>query len=297
MVKQDAKMPEVERLGMGANVPETERLGAGAKVLEAEMLYVGTAMTQNQVANSLIENLDTLKCVDVYIAARSVPLPTINITATYPVKPTTPLHPCIRSSWSLRWKSNDGAALNDLSVVSPARAHARVVTPSASNGAAPTTVPVTSAFLPFAKDKAVAEGAVAAALPELALAPAEKDAVTSAIEVDWKPYLDAGSNNGVLGSQRGVQNGVKPASTASEGQAAPFPPQTNRKAQRCWSRELQCPPNPQRCPRYACIYYSHTWKSSLNYLEKNTRCMHYCELKTNKNLFVLCKSGDPEADP
>ncbi|XP_062205165.1 uncharacterized protein LOC133907140 [Phragmites australis] len=217
--------------------------------------------------------------------------------ATYPVKPTTPLHPCIRSSWSLRWKSNDGAALNDLSVVSPARAHARVVTPSASNGAAPTTVPVTSAFLPFAKDKAVAEGAVAAALPELALAPAEKDAVTSAIEVDWKPYLDAGSNNGVLGSQRGVQNGVKPASTASEGQAAPFPPQTNRKAQRCWSRELQCPPNPQRCPRYACIYYSHTWKSSLNYLEKNTRCMHYCELKTNKNLFVLCKSGDPEADP
>ncbi|TVU21546.1 hypothetical protein EJB05_31187 [Eragrostis curvula] len=81
------------------------------------------------------------------------------------------------------------------------------------------------AFLPFAKDKA------AEALPELALAPAEKDAV--AAEVDRKPYLvDAGSN-GVLGARR--ENGVKPA---SEGQASPAPPQTHRKARRCWSPEL-----------------------------------------------------------
>ncbi|XP_062179370.1 transcription factor NIGTH1-like [Phragmites australis] len=95
-----------------------------------------------------------------------------------------------------------------------------------------------SAFLPFAKDKAVAEGAVAKALPELALAPAEKDAVASAAEVGRKPYLDAGSNNDVLGSRRDIQNGVKPASTAPEGHVATAPPQTHRKARRCWSPEL-----------------------------------------------------------
>lgn len=93
------------------------------------------------------------------------------------------------------------------------------------------------AFLPFAKDKtaSVAEGA-AAALPELALAPADKDAA----DADRKPYLDAaaaGSNNGgVLGARRDVvQSGVvKPA---PEGQQA-APPQTHRKARRCWSPEL-----------------------------------------------------------
>ncbi|KAK3164039.1 hypothetical protein QOZ80_1AG0011780 [Eleusine coracana subsp. coracana] len=90
------------------------------------------------------------------------------------------------------------------------------------------------AFLPFAKDKV---DALAAALPELALAPAEKD------EVDRKPYLDAGgNNNGVLGGARRdvVQNGVKPGAAATEGQPAPAPPQTqtHRKARRCWSPEL-----------------------------------------------------------
>lgn len=90
------------------------------------------------------------------------------------------------------------------------------------------------AFLPFAKDKTAAEGA--AALPELALAPADKDA---AAEADRKPYLDAGGNNGaVLGARRDAPNGVKPASSAPEGQAAPAPPQTHRKARRCWSPEL-----------------------------------------------------------
>uniref|UniRef100_A0A0A9DTM3 HTH myb-type domain-containing protein n=1 Tax=Arundo donax TaxID=35708 RepID=A0A0A9DTM3_ARUDO len=93
------------------------------------------------------------------------------------------------------------------------------------------------AFLPFAKDKARAEGAVAA-LPELALAPTEKDTVAATAEVEGKPYLDAGSNNGVVGARRDLQNGVKPASTAQEGQAAPPPPQTHRKARRCWSPEL-----------------------------------------------------------
>ncbi|CAO2209675.1 unnamed protein product [Urochloa humidicola] len=85
------------------------------------------------------------------------------------------------------------------------------------------------AFLPFAKDKAAV-----AALPELALAPAEKDA---AAEADRKPYLDAaGANGGGLGGARGgVQNGVKPASSnAPDGQAPP----THRKARRCWSPEL-----------------------------------------------------------
>lgn len=90
------------------------------------------------------------------------------------------------------------------------------------------------AFFPFAKDK-TAEGA---ALPELALAPADKDAAGA----DRKPqYLDAGSNNGgVLGARRdAVQNGVKPAPNAPEGQqAAATPPQTHRKARRCWSPEL-----------------------------------------------------------
>nr|TKW13752.1 hypothetical protein SEVIR_5G121300v2 [Setaria viridis] len=86
------------------------------------------------------------------------------------------------------------------------------------------------AFLPFAKDKAAAE---AAALPELALAPAEKDAA----ETDRKPYLDAAGANGGLGARRDVQNGVKPASNATDGQAPP-PPQTHRKARRCWSPEL-----------------------------------------------------------
>ncbi|XP_066313764.1 transcription factor NIGTH1-like [Miscanthus floridulus] len=90
------------------------------------------------------------------------------------------------------------------------------------------------AFLPFAKDKttSAAEGA---ALPELALAPADKDAA----DADRKPYLDAGSNNGVLGARRDVvQNGVKSAPNAPEGQQAAPPPQTHRKARRCWSPEL-----------------------------------------------------------
>jgi hypothetical protein len=87
------------------------------------------------------------------------------------------------------------------------------------------------AFLPFAKDKAAAE---AAALPELALAPAEKDAG----EADRKPYLDAAAGaNGGLGARRDVQNGVKPASNTPDGQATPAP-QTHRKARRCWSPEL-----------------------------------------------------------
>ncbi|WVZ72523.1 hypothetical protein U9M48_020965 [Paspalum notatum var. saurae] len=90
------------------------------------------------------------------------------------------------------------------------------------------------AFLPFAKDKTSAEAGPA--LPELALAPADKDAA----EADRKPYLDAGGgNNGAgLGARRDAQNGVKPASNAPEGQAAPPPPQTHRKARRCWSPEL-----------------------------------------------------------
>lgn len=92
------------------------------------------------------------------------------------------------------------------------------------------------AFLPFAKDK-TASAAEGAALPELALAPADKDAADG----DRKSYLDAGSNNGVLGARRDVvQNGVKPAPNAPEGQqaAAAPPPQTHRKARRCWSPEL-----------------------------------------------------------
>jgi hypothetical protein len=92
------------------------------------------------------------------------------------------------------------------------------------------------AFLPFAKqDKGTVPDAAAPALPGLALAPAEKDA-----EVERKPYLDAGGgNNGVLvGARRDEQNGVNPASAAPEGQATPAPPQTPRKARRCWSPEL-----------------------------------------------------------
>ena len=92
------------------------------------------------------------------------------------------------------------------------------------------------AFLPFAKDK-TASAAEGAALPELALAPADKDAG----DAERKPYLDASSNNGVLGARRDVvQNGVKPGTNAPEGQqaAATPPPQTHRKARRCWSPEL-----------------------------------------------------------
>ncbi|CAO2161286.1 unnamed protein product [Urochloa humidicola] len=92
------------------------------------------------------------------------------------------------------------------------------------------------AFLPFAnKDKAAAEAA-AAALPELALAPAEKH--EAAAEADRKPYLDAAGANGGghAGARGGVQNGVKPASNAPDGQTQP--PQTHRKARRCWSPEL-----------------------------------------------------------
>ena len=86
-------------------------------------------------------------------------------------------------------------------------------------------------FLPFGKDKAAAEGA---ALPELALAPAEKDAG----EADRKPYLDAAGANGGLGARRDLQNGAKPPPNAPDGQAPPPPPQTHRKARRCWSPEL-----------------------------------------------------------
>ncbi|KAF8663120.1 hypothetical protein HU200_055720 [Digitaria exilis] len=84
------------------------------------------------------------------------------------------------------------------------------------------------AFLPFVAKEKAAEGAASAALPELALAPAEKDVA----EGERKPYLEA---NGGLGARRDVQNGVKPA---PDGQAAPPPPQTHRKARRCWSPEL-----------------------------------------------------------
>ncbi|KAL5228066.1 hypothetical protein ABZP36_016331 [Zizania latifolia] len=96
------------------------------------------------------------------------------------------------------------------------------------------------AFLPFSKDNTMADG-TSAALPELALAPAEKDAITvAAAEVDKRPYVhDAGSNNGVL-ARRDGQNGAKPTSTAPDGQSVvpPPPQQTHRKARRCWSPEL-----------------------------------------------------------
>jgi SHAQKYF class myb-like DNA-binding protein len=77
-----------------------------------------------------------------------------------------------------------------------------------------------------------------AALPELALAPAEKaaDAITIAAgEVDKKPYAH---DNGVVARSREAQNGGKPPSTPSDGQAVPPPPQPHRKARRCWSPEL-----------------------------------------------------------
>ncbi|EAZ10752.1 hypothetical protein OsJ_00589 [Oryza sativa Japonica Group] len=79
---------------------------------------------------------------------------------------------------------------------------------------------------------------LAAALPELALAPAEKaaDAITIAAgEVDKKPYAH---DNGVVARSREAQNGGKPPSTPSDGQAVPPPPQPHRKARRCWSPEL-----------------------------------------------------------
>uniref|UniRef100_A0A0E0JET1 HTH myb-type domain-containing protein n=1 Tax=Oryza punctata TaxID=4537 RepID=A0A0E0JET1_ORYPU len=95
------------------------------------------------------------------------------------------------------------------------------------------------AFLPFSKDNAMADGsAAAAALPELALAPAEKaDAITVAGvgEVDKKPYVH---DNGLVARSREAQNGGKPPSTPPDGQAVPPPPQTHRKARRCWSPEL-----------------------------------------------------------
>ncbi|XP_040379411.1 transcription factor NIGTH1-like [Oryza brachyantha] len=98
------------------------------------------------------------------------------------------------------------------------------------------------AFLPFSKDSALADGSAAAALPELALAPAEKDTITvAAAEVDKKLYVHDvnGSNNGAAGRPREAQNGGKPSSTAPDGgQAVPPQPQPHRKARRCWSPEL-----------------------------------------------------------
>lgn len=91
------------------------------------------------------------------------------------------------------------------------------------------------AFLPFTKEKACMPGNVSA-LPELALAPAVKETIVAA-EADRKPYHDDGSSNGALARRDLVQNGAPP-STAPEGQAVPPPPQTNRKARRCWSPEL-----------------------------------------------------------
>lgn len=85
------------------------------------------------------------------------------------------------------------------------------------------------AFLPFTKEKACM--AESAALPELGLAPAEKDR-----EADRKPYHDDSGSNGTVVSRRDV--GAPPTSTAPEGQSVPPPPQTNRKARRCWSPEL-----------------------------------------------------------
>jgi hypothetical protein len=86
------------------------------------------------------------------------------------------------------------------------------------------------AFLPFTKEKAgMADSA--AALPELALAPSEKDTAVAG-ESDRKPYHDDVARRDI------VQNGAPPTSTAQEGQAVPPPPQTNRKARRCWSPEL-----------------------------------------------------------
>ncbi|KAF0920421.1 hypothetical protein E2562_034868 [Oryza meyeriana var. granulata] len=91
------------------------------------------------------------------------------------------------------------------------------------------------AFLPFSKDSGMAEGSATAALPELALAPVEKDAITvAAAEVDKKPYVH---DNGVV-ARREAQNGGKPPSTPPDGQAVPPAPQTHRKARRCWSPEL-----------------------------------------------------------
>jgi hypothetical protein len=86
------------------------------------------------------------------------------------------------------------------------------------------------AFLPFTKEKACMADS-AAALPELALAPSEKDTAVAG-ESDRKPYHDDVARRDI------VQNGAPPTSTAQEGQAIPPPPQTNRKARRCWSPEL-----------------------------------------------------------
>jgi len=152
------------------------------------------------------------------------------------------------------------------------------------------------AFLPFAKDK-TASAAEGAALPELALAPADKDA---AADADRKRYLDAGSNNGVLGARRDVvQNGVKPAPNAPEGQqaAAAPPPQTHRKARRCWSPELHrrfvnalqilggaqgtsaCTPNCcTKCQTHACV-------SS----KTNNTCFLFAKVATPKQIRELMK--------
>uniref|UniRef100_A0A0D9UXF7 HTH myb-type domain-containing protein n=1 Tax=Leersia perrieri TaxID=77586 RepID=A0A0D9UXF7_9ORYZ len=101
------------------------------------------------------------------------------------------------------------------------------------------------AFLPFSKEinggaMAGDVGSNAAALPELALAPAEKvDAIAVAGEGEKKPY--AHDNNGVAVARS--QNGGKTSSSsAPDGHAVGPPPasapQTHRKARRCWSPEL-----------------------------------------------------------
>lgn len=150
------------------------------------------------------------------------------------------------------------------------------------------------AFLPFAKDKtaSVAEGA-AAALPELALAPADKDAA----DADRKPYLDAaaaGSNNGgVLGARRDVvQSGVvKPA---PEGQQA-APPQTHRKARRCWSPELH-----RRFVNALQILGGAQgtdtgMPQTLCYVRQNAKRMHACPMiMTNNTCFLLTKVATPK---
>ncbi|PWZ31808.1 Transcription factor NIGTH1 [Zea mays] len=150
------------------------------------------------------------------------------------------------------------------------------------------------AFLPFAKDKtaSVAEGA-AAALPELALAPADKDAA----DADRKPYLDAaaaGSNNGgVLGARRDVvQSGVvKPA---PEGQQA-APPQTHRKARRCWSPELH-----RRFVNALQILGGAQgtdtgMPQTLCYVRQNAKRMHACPMiMTNNTGFLLTKVATPK---
>ena len=91
----EAKVPEAERLGSGAEVPEAERLALRRRCLRQRCWALRQPWRwrlrlltpeddipsgpQNEVANSLLENLDTLRCADVKLVLHEIRLHRVHL--------------------------------------------------------------------------------------------------------------------------------------------------------------------------------------------------------------------------